>query len=155
MKKAFKFILIISTVFLTSCVNQKLIHGNLPEAQLVSLLEIGKDSKESTSKILGQPTFKGILGDNSFYYIGTVNKKIAFLKPKLNNQYVLELNFDSSNILNKIYLYDENQTINVAMSSMETKSTGKKVSFLQQLFRSMGVSGVGRGQIIGSGKADN
>ena len=77
------------------------------------------------------------------------------LKPKLNNQYVLELNFDSSDILNKIYLYDENQTINVAMSSMETKSTGKKVSFLQQLFRSMGVSGVGRGQIIGSGKADN
>ena len=104
---------------------------------------------------MGEPTFKGILGDNSFYYIGTVNKKIAFLKPKLNNQYVLELNFDSSDILNKIYLYDENQTINVAMSSWKQKSTGKKSTFYNNYSIIWAFQELEEGQIIGSGKADN
>ena len=41
------------------------------------------------------------------------------------------------------------------MSSLETLTSGKKLSFLQQLFGNIGVGGMGRGTIIGSGKADN
>ena len=89
---------------LSSCISQKEIHGNLPEAQLVSLLQVGKDNKETVSKILGQPTFRGALGDNSFYYVGTVNSKIAFLDPSVVEQYVLELSFDKKISL-RIYLF--------------------------------------------------
>ena len=89
---------------LNSCVSQKLVHGNLPDAQLVSILKVGIDSKKSTTQILGEPTFRGVLGDNSFYYVGTVNSKLAFLDPKLDNQFILELNFDKNNKLKKLYL---------------------------------------------------
>ena len=65
-------------------ISEKEIHGNLPEAQLVSLLQIGKDNKKTVSNILGQPTFAGTLGDNSFYYVGTVNSKVAFLYPSVH-----------------------------------------------------------------------
>ena len=41
------------------------------------------------------------------------------------------------------------------MSSLETKHSGKKLTFLQQIFGNIGVGSVGRGTIIGSGKADN
>ena len=141
---------------ISSCISQKEIHGNLPEAQLVSLLKIGKDSKETVSKILGQPTFKGALGDNSYYYVGTVNSKVAFLDPSVHEQYVLELNFDKGNKLKKIFIYDENQSIDVAMSSLETESSGQKETFLQSLIRNFGVPmGGGRGVIIGSGKAED
>ena len=141
---------------LSSCISQKEIHGNLPEAQLVSLLQIGKDNKETVSKILGQPTFSGALGDNSYYYVGTVNSKVAFLDPSVHEQYVLELNFDKSNKLSKIFIYDEKQTMNVAMSSLETKSSGQKETFFQSLLRNFGVPmGGGKGVIIGSGKADD
>ncbi len=141
---------------LSSCISQKEIHGNLPEAQLVSLLQPGKDNKESVSKILGQPTFRGALGDNSFYYVGTVNSKIAFLDPSIDQQYVLELNFDKSNTLKKIYIYDENQSMDIAMSSLETKSSGQKETFFQSLIRNFGVPmGGKRGVIIGSGKAED
>jgi outer membrane protein assembly factor BamE (lipoprotein component of BamABCDE complex) len=142
-------------LLLCSCISQKLVHGNLPDAQLVSLLDVGKDSKDSTKKILGEPTFKGIFGDNSHYYVGTVNSKIAFLKPKLNNQYVLELGFDKSDKLKRIFLYDEKESINVDMSSLETMSSGKKLTFLQQIFSNIGITGAARGTIIGSGKADD
>ncbi|MEL0246975.1 MAG: outer membrane protein assembly factor BamE [Alphaproteobacteria bacterium] len=141
---------------LSSCISQKEIHGNLPEAQLVSLLQIGKDNKKTVSNILGQPTFAGTLGDNSFYYVGTVNSKVAFLYPSVHEQYVLELNFDKKDNLKNIYIYDENQSMEVAMSNLETTSSGQKETFLQSLIRNFGVpTGGSRGVILGSGKADD
>ena len=135
--------------------SQKLVHGNLPEAKLVSILKVGIDSKKTITQILGEPTFKGVLGDNSFYYVGTVNSKLAFFNPRLDSQFVLELNFDKNNKLKKLYLYDEKESIDVSMSSLETVHSGKKLTFLQQIFGNIGVGGMGRGTIIGSGKADN
>ncbi len=148
------FILFFSIVAISSC-SKKSIHGNLPDANIVSLLNIKKDNKENVIKILGQPTFEGTLGDNSFYYVGTVNSKTAFLDAKLEEQYILELNFDKSNILRKIYIYDEHQTIDVAMSSLKTKTKGQKTSFFRQLIGNLGVPMGGKGPYIGSGKADD
>ena len=156
LKLVYNFLFTLLLLFsLNSCVSQKLVHGNLPDAQLVSILKIGFDSKKSTTQILGEPTFRGVLGDNSFYYVGTVNSKLAFLDPKLDTQFILEINFDKNNKLKKLYLYDENESKDVSMSSLETKHSGKKLTFLQQIFGNIGVGGMGRGTIIGSGKADN
>ena len=156
LKLVYNFLFTLLMLFsLNSCVSQKLVHGNLPDAQLVSILKIGIDSKKSTTQILGEPTFRGVLGDNSFYYVGTVNSKLAFLDPKLDTQFILEINFDKNNKLKKLFLYDEDESINVSMSSLETKHSGKKLTFLQQIFGNIGVGSMGRGTIIGSGKADN
>ena len=156
LKLVYNFLFTLLMLFsLNSCVSQKLVHGNLPDAQLVSILKVGIDSKKSTTQILGEPTFRGVLGDNSFYYVGTVNSKLAFLDPKLDTQFILEINFDKNNKLKKLFLYDEDESIDVSMSSLETKHSGKKLTFLQQIFGNIGVGSVGRGTIIGSGKADN
>ncbi len=149
------FFLLLFIFTLNSCISQKLVHGNLPDAELVSILKVGIDSKKSTTEILGEPSFRGVLGDNSYYYVGTVNSKLAFLDPKLDSQFILELNFDKNDKLKKLYLYDENESIDVSMSSLETKHSGKKLTFLQQIFGNIGVGGMGRGTIIGSGKADD
>ena len=156
LKSVYSFLVLPLILFLlNSCISQKLVHGNLPEAKLVSILKIGIDSKKTTTQILGEPTFKGVLGDNSFYYVGTVNSKLAFFNPRLDSQFVLELNFDKNNKLKKLYLYDEKESIDVSMSSLETVHSGKKLTFLQQIFGNIGVGSMGRGTIIGSGKADN
>ena len=156
LKLVYNFLFTLLMLFsLNSCVSQKLVHGNLPDAQLVSILKVGIDNKKSTTQILGEPTFRGVLGDNSFYYVGTVNSKLAFLDPKLDTQFILEINFDKNNKLKKLFLYDEDESIDVSMSSLETKHSGKKLTFLQQIFGNIGVGGMGRGTIIGSGKADN
>ena len=156
LKSVYNFLFLLLILFsLNSCISQKLVHGNLPDAELVSILKVGIDSKKTTSQILGEPTFKGVLGDNSFYYVGTVNSKLAFLDPKLNSQFVLELNFDKNNKLKKLYLYDENESKDISMSNLETKHSGKKLTFLQQIFGNIGVGSMGRGTIIGSGKADD
>ena len=143
-------------ITLSSCVSKKIINGNLPDSDVISLLKIGQDDKESVTQILGEPSFKGSLGDNAYYYIGSLKSKIAFLKSDVEEQYILELKFSKGNKLKNIYFYDKSLSTDVAMSSLETKTDGAKQSFFQQILGNFGVPGMKRGgPILGSGKADD
>ncbi len=150
------FILTIIITLLSSCASKKIVNGNLPNSETISLLKIGKDDKSSVAQILGEPTFIGTLGDNSFYYVGTLRSKIAFLRSKIEEQYILELKFNKKNKLKNIFFYDKSQSTDVAMSPLETKSSGVKQGFFQQILGNFGVPGMKRGgPILGSGKADD
>ena len=120
--------------------------------------KLGKDNKKSVVNLLGSPSFKGALGDNSYYYIGTLSSKLAFLKQKTKKQYIIEIAFNPKGQLSDVYFYDKSKTIDVAMSSTETATYGIKKSFFQSLIDNFGVGAGGLrrgGPIIGSGKADD
>tara|TARA_Y100000766_G_scaffold279425_1_gene287611 strand:- start:16 stop:477 length:462 start_codon:yes stop_codon:yes gene_type:complete len=143
-------------ILLSSCASKKIINGNLPDADTLSILEVGKDDKLSVTQILGEPSFKGSLGDNAFYYVGSLKSKFAFMKSKVEEQYILELKFNKKNKLKNIFFYDKSLSTEVAMSDLETKTEGAKESLLQQLLGNFGVPGMKRGgPILGSGKADD
>ena len=147
---------VIISLLISSCASKKIVNGNLPDADTLSILKIGKDDKASITQILGEPSFKGSLGDNAFYYVGTLKSKIAFMKSKVEEQYILELKFRKDNKLKNIFFYDKSLSTEVAMSSLETKTEGAKESLLQQLLGNFGVPGMKRGgPILGSGKADD
>ena len=81
--------------------------------------------------LLGSPSFKGTLGDNSYYYIGTLSSKLAFLKQKTKKQYIIEVSFNPRGQLSDVYFYDKSKTIDLAMSSTETSTFGIKRSFFK------------------------
>ena len=112
--------LIISLIFIISCSGKQIVSGNLPDLERLSLLKLGKDNKKSVVNLLGSPSFKGALGDNSYYYIGTLSSKFAFLKQKTKKQYIIEVAFNPKGQLSDVYFYDKSKTIDVAMSSTET-----------------------------------
>ena len=143
-------------IILSSCISKKILNGNLPDADTISLLKIGQDDKSSVTQILGEPSFKGSLGDNAYYYVGSLKSKVAFLKSNVEEQYILELKFSKSNKLKNIYFYDKSLSTDVAMSPLESQTDGTKQSFLQQILGNFGVPGMKRGgPILGSGKADD
>ena len=151
-------LLIISFIFIISCSGKQIVSGNLPDIDRLSLLKIGKDNKKTVLNLLGNPSFEGALGDNSYYYIGTLSSKFAFLKQKTKKQYIIEVNFNPKGDLSDVYFYDKSKAINVAMSSTETSTYGIKRSFFKNLIENFGVGAGGLrrgGPIIGSGKADD
>tara|TARA_B100000989_G_scaffold289881_1_gene262340 strand:+ start:1479 stop:1988 length:510 start_codon:yes stop_codon:yes gene_type:complete len=155
--KHFKLTLVILILLLNiSCVNTKVVNGQLPDANVLSALKIGKDKKGFVKKMLGSPSFNGDLGDNSLYYVFTVKQKFAFLDPKVIDHKVLQLKFSKDNTLKNINLYKQNDLENVVMSQNFTVTSGRKISLLEQLISNIGVPGMGRGgPIIGSGRASD
>ena len=153
----FKLILIFLILSLNiSCVNTKVVNGQLPDANVLTTLKIGKDKKKLVKNMLGFPSFEGDLGDNSLYYVFTVKQKFAFLDPKVIDHKVLQLKFSKDNTLKNINLYKQNDLENVVMSQNFTVTSGRKISLLEQLISNIGVPGMGRGgPIIGSGRASD
>ena len=150
------FIYLFFCIILSSCVSKKIINGNLPDADTISLLKVGQDDKNSVTQILGEPSFTGSLGDNAYYYFGSLKSKTAFLKSDVKEQYILELKFSKNNKLKNIYFYDKSLSTDVAMSKLATKTDGTKQSVIQQILGNFGVPGMKRGgPILGSGKADD
>ena len=145
----FLFINIIS-----SCINKKIINGQLPEKSLIKTLKVGKDKKDLVISVLGSPTFHGQLNDNSIYYAEVVSEQFAFLDPDIKNQNVIQLEFDKDNILKNVYLFGVSDKNEIVMSQRNTETFGREISFLEQIISNIGLPGLGRGPIIGSGKAD-
>ena len=145
----FLFINIIS-----SCINKKIINGQLPEKSLIKTLKVGKDKKDLVVSILGSPTFQGQLNDNSIYYAEVVSEQFAFLDPDIKNQNVIQLEFDKDNILKNVYLFGVSDKNEIVMSQRKTETFGREISFLEQIISNIGLPGLGRGPISGSGKAD-
>ena len=94
-------------ILITSCSGKQIVSGNLPDIERLTLLELGKDNKESVKNLLGTPSFEGTLGDNSYYYVGTLSSKFAFLKKKTQKQYIIELTFNKKDGLSDIFFYDK------------------------------------------------
>ena len=153
----FKLILIFLILSLNiSCVNTKVVNGQLPDANILTALKIGKDKKKLVKKMLGYPSFEGDLGDNSLYYVFTVKQKFAFLNPKVLDHKVLQLKFSEDNTLKIINLYKKSDLEKIEMSQNFTVTSGRKISLLEQLISNFGVPGMGRGgPIIGSGRASD
>ena len=153
----FKLILIFLILSLNiSCVNTKVVNGQLPDANILTALKIGKDKKKLVKNMLGYPSFEGDLGDNSLYYVFTVKQKFAFLNPKVLDHKVLQLKFSEDNTLKIINLYKKSDLEKIEMSQNFTVTSGRKISLLEQLISNFGVPGMGRGgPIIGSGRASD
>ena len=149
--KIFITFFLMSTVI--SCVNKKVVNGQLPDPELLSTLKIGTDKKEIIKQVLGAPSFIGNLGDNSLYYYSSAYKSLAFLKPKLIDQKVLQLKFDNKDILENIYFFNKGDAVDRGMSEKETVTVGKKIGLIEQIINNIGLPGMGRGgPIIGSGR---
>ena len=86
--------------------------------------------------------------------VTSTEKMLEENKDKATEEEVASIN-DANDKLKKLYLYDEKESIDISMSNLETKHSGKELTFLQQILGNIGVGGMGRGTIIGSGKADN
>ena len=142
--------------FNISCVNTKVVNGQLPDADILTTLKIGKDKKKLVQNMLGSPSFHGGLGDNSLYYVFTIKQKFAFLEPKILDHKVLQLKFSKDDILKNVNLYKKSDSEQVEMSKSFTVTSGRKITLLEQLISNIGVPGMGRGgPIIGSGRASD
>lgn len=139
---------------ISSCINKKIINGQLPEKSLIKTLKVGEDKKDLVISILGSPTFHGQLNDNSIYYAEVISEQFAFLDPDIKNQNVIQLEFDKDNVLKNVYLFGVSDKNEIVMSQRKTETFGREITFLEQIISNIGLPGLGRGPIIGSGKAD-
>ena len=128
-------------------INQR---GYLPDPVGEASIRIGGDTKTTIQERLGDPSTQATFGADSWYYISSVEKTIAFFDPRVETRSVLAVHFDKDGRVADIRHYGLKDGHVVAFETRETPARGKELTFLQQLFNAtpgvpIGSSGPGGG----------
>ncbi len=126
--------LLLTAILLAGCtptINQR---GYLSDPIGEAALRIGTDTKTTVQDRLGDPSTQATFGGDSWYYISSVEKRIAFFDPKVENRSILALRFDKEGKLADVKHYGLKDGHIVAFETRETPAKGRELTFLQQLF---------------------
>jgi outer membrane protein assembly factor BamE (lipoprotein component of BamABCDE complex) len=123
--------------------------GYLPDPVAEASITIGKDTKTSIQKKLGDPSTRATFGGEDWYYITSVQKKIAFFDADIIKRNILAIRFDKNGHVANLRHYGLKDGHVVAFESRETPTRGREMTFLQQLLNS--TPGVPMGSGVGGG----
>lgn len=134
-------------------VNQR---GYLPDPVGEASIRIGSDTKTTIQARLGDPSTQATFGSDSWYYISSVEKQVAFFDPRVETRSVLAVHFDKNDRVADVRHFGLKDGHVVAFETRETPAKGKELTFLQQLFNAtpgvpIGASGPGGGGPGGGG----
>lgn len=114
----------------TPVVNQR---GYVPNPVAEASISIGKDTKTSIEKKLGDPSTRATFGSDAWYYISSVQQQVAFFKPDVESRSILAIHFNKAGKVTSVHHYGLRDGHVVAFQSRITPTPGRELTFLQQL----------------------
>lgn len=129
---------IVTAMAVAACASQQNKRGNIPDETNLAELQIGTHTRADVGAILGTPSARGTFSDNIWYYIGRETSRIAFLDKKVLDQQVVAIEFDDNGFVSTVRRYSQQDGQQVQMVDRTTPTTGKELSFIEQLFGNLG-----------------
>jgi outer membrane protein assembly factor BamE (lipoprotein component of BamABCDE complex) len=125
----------------TPVVNQR---GYLPAMERA--IKTGTDTKTTIQQHLGDPSTMATFGGDSWYYISSVEKQIAFFTPRVESRTILAIYFDKEGKVTNVKRFTKKDGHLIAFESRETPTRGRELTFLQQLLNITPGTPVGQSQ---------
>ena len=126
--------LAVAAVLLLGCSPVINTRGYLPDPIGEASIKVGADTKTTIQQRLGDPSTQATFNGESWYYISSVEKQIAFFDATTETRAVLAINFDKDGKVTGIRHYGLKDGHVVAFETRETPARGRELTFLQQLF---------------------
>jgi len=114
----------------TPVINQR---GYLADPIQESAIKPGTDTKTSVQDRLGYASTTATFGTDSWYYISSVEKQVAFFTPTVQSRSILAVHFDKDGKVTDLRHFSLREGHVVALETRETPSRGRELTFLQQL----------------------
>lgn len=131
-------LLVVGLTVLAGCARLDSSHGYVPEAELLEEIEVGRDTKQTVSRILGRPGTEGIVDDAGWYYVKSDYERFLWRAPKEVNREVLAVTFSEDGLVENIERFGLDDGQVVALSRRVTDSNTQGIGFLRQLFSNLG-----------------
>ena len=130
-----------SDIFISHC-------GNMPSDERISQVKKGQ-TKDEVLDILGTPSSVVSLDQNTWIYMSSEIKKVAFFKPEELDRDVLTIKFNQYNQVDDITRLNKEKGRVIAVNENETETLGNHPGFFERYF-----GGVGRFMPFGTGSGN-
>lgn len=128
----------LSVALLAGCATLEDRHGYIPDAELLNDVQVGRDTKETVTRILGAPGTEGIVDDRGWYYVRSDYERFLWRAPVEVDREVLAVTFDEADRVSNIERFGLQDGQVVALERRVTDSNTQGISFLRQLFSNLG-----------------
>ena len=122
---------------LAGCTAVETHRGYVPDAEILSSIVIGTDTKDTVSQKLGTPTTRGTFNNDVWYYISSRDIQTAFFAPQAIDRNIVEVQFSQNGQVADIRHYGLEDGRVVDYVDRETAVFGSETSLLQQLFNAV------------------
>lgn len=115
-----------------------LVHnGNMPSVDKVNQVAKGQTRAE-VEQILGAPSAVTSFNANTWIYMSSTLKKIAFLEPEETKRDVLAITFNENGVVSNIKTYNKADGKEIAIDQTETPTVGHDIGFFRKYFGGVG-----------------
>ncbi len=133
-----KLTLIVGFMVISGCSKDIKVHGFNFEHYNTYTIAAGKTSKQQVLSELGTPTTESNFGQKKFYYISSKVQRIAFFEPKILEQKVLVIDFDSTDTVTNITQLTLDDANKIIFSENRTEVKGNSITAVQQILTNIG-----------------
>jgi outer membrane protein assembly factor BamE (lipoprotein component of BamABCDE complex) len=131
----------LAAVVATACTPQVDTRGNLPLEEVVEQIQVGQQTREQITDLLGSPSTVALFDGEVWYYIGERTETVAFFKPSVLERKILAIRFDRGGRVEHIDRYGLADSRPIALVDRVTPTKGKELTFLQQIIGNVGKFG--------------
>lgn len=145
MKSTTKTILIISiaALVLGGCASRQFVRGYMADENMISSIRPQVDNHDSVQQMLGSPSSVATFDNDSWYYYTKNSESLAFFKENITELNIVAVRFDSEGYVESVDRYSLDDRKNVDPVGKTTKTHGRELSFIQELFGNIGRFGAG------------
>lgn len=112
-------------------------NGNMPSNERIGQIAKG-DTREKVRQILGSPSTVVSLDKNTWIYMSSDVKRVAFLAPEEIDRDVLTIRFDDEGTVTEIERMNKEHGKEVKISSDATEAPGEQLGFFRKYFGGVG-----------------
>lgn len=127
-------LLVLTALLLAGCVPVVNQRGYLPDPAGEASIKPGADTETTVQARLGDPSTRAVFGSDSWYYISSVEKQLAFFDPKIETRAIFAIYFDKDGKVVDTRHYSLKDGHVVAFETRTTPARGRELTLLQQLF---------------------
>lgn len=130
---------LLMTICITACSNDLYLthNGNMPSNERIAKVKIG-DSKHEVINQLGSPSTVVSLDQNTWIYMSSDIKKVAFMTPEEVNRDVLTISFNDDGKVDDIDRLTKKNGTEIEVSEDKTEALGHQQGFFQKFFGGLG-----------------
>lgn len=104
----------------------------------IQKVSVHKHSKNDVLKILGSPTYVDPYSSNKWYYVSQIAHRKAFFRPEEKDFKLVTVVFNAADMLEEVSESDKDHVEDLKMVQRETKTSGKDMGNLEQIFGNFG-----------------
>ncbi|MDJ1007112.1 MAG: outer membrane protein assembly factor BamE [Paracoccaceae bacterium] len=131
-------VLVLAGLLVTGCVRLERSHGYVPTDSELANIEVGRDTRETVSSIIGAPGLDSLRTVNGWYYVKSDYETFLWQEPEeVRREVVAILYSDAGTVANiERFGLEEGRVITLSRRVTESNVTG--VTFLSQLLGNLG-----------------